>query len=1000
MLEKREFKEKYLDSSSRFTLQLSILKLEIFPPIPPSEISCKLVMNEIEKENIPLNSTNTITLLIGGEEEIQFIVIQKKGEGEMGDLGGEVVGSVTINTRDFGSRLEAITEQYLTLFDDPHDDLFDGQMGVHDTDPPRLLISFLYSPNKNKRTPSPAGMERDSLGSTPGRHTVEYRETGIVEEGSEQGEGGTAYEVHKEETRTFLHKTDHPGGEGRDNIAQYNSSEYNIQANKNNQDLVDSLSRQVEQLTASNTQLISELSREREQQIKILKERKEKEYSQQMEIKEQREHIQDLEEAIQEVNREKDQILQFNQEESRLRDLELHKMTDIFTARITHLEGIIRDKETQILNILHNGEEEKDKNKQIMGELEARLDDLCGAINLFGNRRKEMEGRIGECNARIGELEGEGRSREEVIAHLEGEKVKGEGELSKLTLNLQNLQIDNQEYMEDKKHLETAALLWGEEKEKLEGRNKDLEYKIEVLEGEAESREKEVGRLGGLIEVGNTQNNKLTGIVNTFTTQNEDLIRSKNQAQGEYMGKIAELEGELVVSGNTNAELEVRISELTGEIEVLRGKLKLLEGGVFGEIMEKFNIEMDNVKEENKRIKEWNKEVEKKRREVEIEVREKEDELVRVRTEQQKGREKNGQLMESLRESGKSIIGLQGEIEVISTQLLHGKGRETLNESLCDQLNDLTRKYSQLAREHDKLNSLYQQLLADFNNTIKQIQTLEYKISEQTIHIKKTEKNLDNKHSELTEKHELLSSQSKEFVYVHEESEKKSRLIEELEGQCKKQSSKFENLLAKTQDTQQKVEEIRNHSKKKEVVLANKLKDLERDGSGKGGKIVELEGMLNAEINNTGLFRIEIEKLRGHNSWLERELEEKTRELLEMKKKLVSWEEYKREGDDQVDELMAYHMNEAECPIKLTRVAEGQYMFGTKKIFAKVQNDRLVIRVGGGYMRIDEFLSVYTAQELAKLKRENEYYNYPDPHYSSLDSDFNKGPTKSSILYI
>jgi len=38
-------------------------------------------------------------------------------------------------------------------------------------------------------------------------------------------------------------------------------------------------------------------------------------------------------------------------------------------------------------------------------------------------------------------------------------------------------------------------------------------------------------------------------------------------------------------------------------------------------------------------------------------------------------------------------------------------------------------------------------------------------------------------------------------------------------------------------------------------------------------------------------------------------------------------------------------------------------MFGSKKIFAKIQNGKLIIRVGGGYMLIDEFLANYAEQE-------------------------------------
>ena len=40
----------------------------------------------------------------------------------------------------------------------------------------------------------------------------------------------------------------------------------------------------------------------------------------------------------------------------------------------------------------------------------------------------------------------------------------------------------------------------------------------------------------------------------------------------------------------------------------------------------------------------------------------------------------------------------------------------------------------------------------------------------------------------------------------------------------------------------------------------------------------------------------------------------------------------------------------------MERLAEGTYMWGTKKIFAKIMNNRLIIRVGGGFMNIDEFI--------------------------------------------
>ena len=38
----------------------------------------------------------------------------------------------------------------------------------------------------------------------------------------------------------------------------------------------------------------------------------------------------------------------------------------------------------------------------------------------------------------------------------------------------------------------------------------------------------------------------------------------------------------------------------------------------------------------------------------------------------------------------------------------------------------------------------------------------------------------------------------------------------------------------------------------------------------------------------------------------------------------------------------------------------GQYMFGNKKVSAKVQNGKLLIRVGGGWVTMEEYIKHYT----------------------------------------
>jgi hypothetical protein len=53
------------------------------------------------------------------------------------------------------------------------------------------------------------------------------------------------------------------------------------------------------------------------------------------------------------------------------------------------------------------------------------------------------------------------------------------------------------------------------------------------------------------------------------------------------------------------------------------------------------------------------------------------------------------------------------------------------------------------------------------------------------------------------------------------------------------------------------------------------------------------------------------------------------------------------------------------------RESEGVYQFGSKKIFIKVEKSEIKIRVGGGFLSIDEFLDQYTPVELEKLERKD-----------------------------
>ena len=79
--------------------------------------------------------------------------------------------------------------------------------------------------------------------------------------------------------------------------------------------------------------------------------------------------------------------------------------------------------------------------------------------------------------------------------------------------------------------------------------------------------------------------------------------------------------------------------------------------------------------------------------------------------------------------------------------------------------------------------------------------------------------------------------------------------------------------------------------------------------------------------------------------------------------------------DDMVDKKLAEFINNyperSKLKIMFMRESEGVYSFGSKRVAVKVEKDNIKIRVGGGYLSIDEFLDQYTPVELERLERKD-----------------------------
>lgn len=86
------------------------------------------------------------------------------------------------------------------------------------------------------------------------------------------------------------------------------------------------------------------------------------------------------------------------------------------------------------------------------------------------------------------------------------------------------------------------------------------------------------------------------------------------------------------------------------------------------------------------------------------------------------------------------------------------------------------------------------------------------------------------------------------------------------------------------------------------------------------------------------------------------QLEQDVEDLMGSKPKKAAYKAVK--GDD-IDSLLADMLNQTGSSVDIKRLGGGYYMVGDKKIYCKIMNGKLVVRVGGGYVSIEEFIKTY-----------------------------------------
>ena len=113
-------------------------------------------------------------------------------------------------------------------------------------------------------------------------------------------------------------------------------------------------------------------------------------------------------------------------------------------------------------------------------------------------------------------------------------------------------------------------------------------------------------------------------------------------------------------------------------------------------------------------------------------------------------------------------------------------------------------------------------------------------------------------------------------------------------------------------------------------------------------------------------------ELLQHVRDLELEVETLKQYIIDLKSRIAVYIPFK---DDYTDKRLAEYINNypdrQKLKIMFMRESEGVYEFGSKKVYVRVDKDKINVRVGGGFLSIDEFLDQYTPAELEKMERKD-----------------------------
>lgn len=384
------------------------------------------------------------------------------------------------------------------------------------------------------------------------------------------------------------------------------------------------------------------------------------------------------------------------------------------------------------------------------------------------------------------------------------------------------------------------------------------------------------------------------------------------------------------------------------------------------------------------------------------------------------------------------IQDLKSQVFELEKKISLLENLETLNKGLQAQVNLLNSNIEEQEKARQMLRQEYEKACLDFQESIQSLSsfssadqdtTLISKLEESETQINTLQSTISSQFSEISKLQSelnLLKTESKfEFIYPTNQSPNSPNLLESSpqfrkdEKTISAQSQQLNTLIEKLKQTQKSLEEAEENCKHQEDII--KLISINTRISATNQKLAQIpsfpDDLLKIQQDLEQIKKVstefeqdfytqssgfvkKINKLSSLNLNMHRLIEKFVKIIQDKDCLIYSLRNIARDAalerrvyipvkSDPIDICLADYLNNRKSPLQIPLIREDQgvYNFYTRTIKVKVENNRIIVRLGGGFEGLDDFLNSNTQAEVEKLEERRKFF-FADSVKKLLETDF------------